>query len=50
MKWIDFAKDDDELSLIHAIVKQLDLHLNSQAMKDNVYDDTTNEIKSKTEF
>ena len=44
-------KDDNEGSLIpQNIFEQLDLYLNIQPMKDNVFDATTKEIKSNKEF
>ena len=47
----DVLKDDNEGSLIpQNIFEQLDLYLNIQPMKDNVFDATTKEIKSNKEF
>ena len=44
-------KDDNEGSLIpQNIFEQLDLYLNIQPMKDNVFDAATKEIKSNKEF
>ena len=44
-------QDDNERSLIpQSIFEQLDLYLNIQIMKDNVFDATTKEIKSNKEF
>ena len=44
-------KDDNEGSLIpQNIFEQLDLYLKIQAMKNNVFDVTTKEIKSNKEF
>ena len=43
----DILKDDNEGSLIpQNIFEPLDLYLNTQAMKDNVFDGTTKKIKS----
>ena len=43
----DILKDDNEGSLIpQNIFEPLDLYLNIQAMKDNVFDATTKKIKS----
>ena len=39
-------KDVDEMLLIQATFKWLDLHLNIQTMKDDEIDTKTNEIKS----
>lgn len=39
-------KDVDEMLLIQATFKWLDLHLNIQTMKDDEIDTNTNEIKS----
>ena len=47
----DVLKDDSEESLIpQNIFEQLDLYLKIQAMKNNVFDATTKEIKSNKEF
>ena len=47
----DMLKDDNEGSLIpQNIFEQLDLYLKIQAMKNNVFDITTKEIKSNKEF
>ena len=47
----DVLKDDNEGSLIpQNISEQLDLYLKIQAMKNNVLDATTKEIKSNKEF
>ena len=47
----DVLKDDNEESLIpQNIFEQLDLYLKIQAMKNNVFDATTKEIKSNKEF
>ena len=44
-------KDDNEGLLIpQSIFEQLDLYLNIQATKDNVFDATTKETKSSKEF
>ena len=48
---INVLKDDNEGSLIpQNIFEQLDLYLKIQAMKNNVFDATTKEIKSNKEF
>ena len=41
---------DDKMSLVHTIFKQLNLHSNIEAMKDDVFDTTPNQIKSNKEF
>ena len=47
----DVLKDDNEESLFpQNIFEQLDLYLKIQAMKNNVFDATTKEIKSNKEF
>ena len=44
-------KDDNEGSLIpQNIFEQIDLYLNIQATKNNIFDATTKEIKSNKEF
>ena len=43
-------KDVDEMLLIQATFKWLDLHLNIQTMKDDEIDTNTNEIKSTRNF
>ena len=48
---INVLKDDNEGSLIlQNIFEQLDLYLKIEAMKNNVFDATTKEIKSNKEF
>ena len=42
----EMLKDVDEMLLIQATFKWLDLHLNIETMKDDEIDTNTNEIKS----